>query len=65
MKPLTDKQYLKKFNHCPACLSTDITGGELNVDCNTARQKISCNTCGATWNDLYKLIGYADLDHRK
>lgn len=63
MSNMTDKQYvLHGGGKCPVCRSTNITGGEVNVDAGTASQEISCGECDATWNDVYKLVGYAELE---
>ena len=62
MKPLSQKKYLENPNVCPACRGADITGGEINVDADTAWQEITCENCGTHWNDLYKLTGYTDLN---
>jgi hypothetical protein len=59
--PLTDKQYLKNPTICPVCRSSDISGGQVDVDMGSCWQEIECEDCGAKWTDIYKLIGYADL----
>ena len=61
---MSKEQYLKNPNVCPVCQSQEITGGETNVDSDSAWQEVSCNLCHATWNDVYKLIGYSELIDR-
>lgn len=63
MIQMTDEQYVKTGGtKCPVCESTDIVGGSVEVNAGSAWQKISCNDCDATWNDVYKLVGYAELE---
>lgn len=48
---------------CPHCKSDDdVEGGSWDCDAREARQESSCNTCGATWNDTYRLVGHSDLE---
>jgi len=44
--------------YCPWCKSGDLTGAGFDVDGGTATQDIICQSCGKTWSDVYKLIGY-------
>lgn len=48
--------------YCPACRTTQITGGTIDIDGTEAFQEVSCNNCGASWNDLYRLVGFDDLE---
>lgn len=62
-KKLTDKQYVGKGGCvCPVCQSEDISGEHIEVDAGGAWQEINCGNCGATWNDVYKLVGYSELE---
>ena len=47
---------------CPVCRSEQITGHSVVIDAGCASQEITCNDCGSSWNDVYKLIGYRDLE---
>ena len=47
---------------CPVCRSKQITGHSIEIDTDCASQEITCNNCGSSWNDVYKLIGYSDLE---
>lgn len=60
-KPISNEKYLRNPNQCPACQGKDISAGELNADGNETWQEITCENCGATWNDCFKLYGYANL----
>lgn len=63
-KPLMGQRtYLKHGGgKCPACESKAISADELNIDGAQAWCGVSCNDCGATWNDVYKLAGYEELE---
>ena len=54
--------YVKNPNRCPACRSTDIEGGFVDVDGATATQRVRCHECEAEWTDTYHLSGYGDLE---
>ena len=47
---------------CPVCRSKQITGHNIKIDTNYASQEITCNECGSSWHDIYKLIGYENLN---
>ena len=57
--PLTEQQkkdYVEKgYAHCPVCKSGDISGGPVEVDCETAWQEVVCSNCNAVWHDIYTL----------
>ena len=57
---VTDKQHAATQGCCcPLCGSTDITAGDW--DAEGSSQEVECDDCGATWNDVYKMIGFSDL----
>ncbi len=56
------EKYRANPYQCPHCESDDIEGGSVEVDASMAWQPITCNECGATWNDTYKLTGYSELE---
>jgi transposase-like protein len=61
-KTMTSDEYVGKLDlQCPHCHSTNISGGEVNIDVGTATQEVTCDDCYATWLDVYHLAGYADL----
>ena len=60
--PSSQMEYLQSPSTCPCCGSDEITGGCVEIDGSSASQAVSCHSCGANWNDIYKLTGYDDLD---
>lgn len=55
----TQEQYVEEGGtFCPYCGSRQLEGGSVTVDAGEAWQGISCNDCGAAWQDQYKLVGY-------
>jgi transcription elongation factor Elf1 len=61
-KTMTSDEYVGKLGlQCPHCHSTNISGGEVNIDAGTATQVIVCFDCDSEWLDVYNLAGYADL----
>lgn len=61
--PLSPKEYVKN-PRCPICRSADI---ECEMDWNgndsqTMVNEGTCLDCQATWNEIYKLTGYTDLE---
>ena len=47
---------------CPVCRSKQITGHSVVIDADYASQEVTCNDCGSSWRDIYKLIGYENLN---
>lgn len=63
MSNMTNEQYVAAGGcKCPVCGSESITGGPVEVDAGTAWQPITCGDCHANWNDVYNLVGYAELE---
>jgi hypothetical protein len=59
---LNDKAYLNQGgNICPACQSDQTESGPIETDGAVVTQEVTCNNCGASWKDFYKLTGYIDL----
>jgi hypothetical protein len=58
---LTPKGYSKRSGTCPCCASQNVEGGTLDIGSGEAWQAVTCNTCSATWTDVYKLTGYETL----
>ena len=47
---------------CPNCTGTSFdVAHPLQVDGNQAWTQITCQTCLASWRDVYQLVGYEDL----
>lgn len=60
--PLSDVQYRQAGGcQCPVCGSDNIEANGSDVQGETCYQDVSCNECDASWNDVYKLVGYDDL----
>ena len=59
----TSEQYVKDGGvKCPACSSRYITGtGNSNADGDWHSETVECESCGATWDDIYTLSGYDGL----
>lgn len=60
---LTDKQYVDSCgSQCPNCHKDTLEGDSWSAEGDCATQEVSCLTCGATWLDVYNLVGYTDLE---
>lgn len=58
-KPVTSDEYVQKGGTCcPFCGSTDINGGQVEIDAGTACQPVDCSECEKEWTDTYSLTGY-------
>lgn len=61
-KPMAPKLYTAAAGHvCPACRGENISAGSFDAEGSHAWCEVTCESCGATWNDTYKLTGYVDL----
>jgi len=50
------KRYIQEGGSaCPACASSDIEGGAIEIDTGYAIQQMCCNECEASWADRYRL----------
>jgi len=64
---LTKKQkkaYLANSSNCPYCHSPDIGGGFVEIDGDTAWQRITCNnpSCSESWDDIYSLSDIQEVE---
>ncbi len=59
-KGYSQEDYLKASSNCLLCGSDEIEGGFVEIDGNSATQKVSCFNCGGSWVDVYELKGVAD-----
>lgn len=59
LTPRSDAQYRLESHHCPICLSGEIEGHDIEVECNEAWQEIVCLRCGYEWHDIYEMKGYS------
>lgn len=63
---LTPIEYAEKSGlRCPVCEGNEIEGGSIQVDAGIAWQGCQCLDCDATWDDMYELVGYRDLEAGK
>ena len=46
---------------CPVCRSKQITGHSIELYADFASLEVTCNDCGSSWHNIYKLNGYNDL----
>jgi len=64
MPKLSVEEYLKRDGlACPACKSRCLDAIDfVQVDGAHAWQRVMCLTCSATWNDVFRLEGYSELE---
>ncbi|WP_420213369.1 hypothetical protein ACN8ZM_39810 (plasmid) [Burkholderia aenigmatica] len=62
--PMCDAEYVgARGARCPSCgTSAGLRGEEVTIDAGAAYQRVGCETCGGSWSDRYRLVGYSDLD---
>lgn len=53
----SQREYIQRASRCPCCDSSNIEGGNVEIDDGGAFQEVEC-ICGFSWVDNYKLIGY-------
>jgi hypothetical protein len=62
---LTMKQverHLATGASCPFCAEeVNITGESVDIDGNLASQQVSCQQCGRTWRDIYRLADVEEI----
>ena len=46
---------------CPVCSSEDITGGRVNFDEAYCWQKVECDVCTSTWDEIYRFQSRASI----
>jgi len=47
---------------CPVCHSKNVNGGNREQMADIIQQEVSCDDCGAVWQDIYRLQGFSDLE---
>jgi transcription elongation factor Elf1 len=55
------KAYLKCSHKCLYCESDNITAGNVEVDDGVAIQRVICNNCYKSWNDIYRLVNVEEI----
>jgi hypothetical protein len=61
---LTDEEYKRQDGQvCPNCRADveSIDRGDEQFAGDKMTQKVSCESCGATWIEQWEMIGYVDL----
>ena len=57
------RRYVKEGGvYCPYCESDDLRGGDRDMNDGTMSQDITCQKCGQSWADLYKLYDVYEYD---
>jgi DNA-directed RNA polymerase subunit M/transcription elongation factor TFIIS len=58
--PLSDREYVESAGQtCPKCFSYQISyHGAFETEGPEGWQNVECESCGATWKDLFRLVGY-------
>lgn len=62
---MTPEQYAAQCGlRCPNCKSAALSGdgGGFGFKAGGVCLRVSCNDCGAEWEDQYKLTGYEHLE---
>lgn len=63
MATKTPEQYAAtKGTRCPCCNSEELSGSSIDVVEGEAFQEMSCVNCEAMWKDVYRLVGYDELE---
>ncbi len=65
MKKTPEEYAAVKGVCCPACGSFNTSGGPVDVDGGYAFQEIDCLECDSSWTDVYRLVGYINLEGGK
>jgi hypothetical protein len=55
-----DAEY-KEDRHCPCCHSGDLEPGHTEHGETGITQTMSCADCGATWDEVYELVGVTNV----
>lgn len=59
MKQLTDEEFVAQDGQfCPCCGSDDLNQEDMSSFARRIYQEVSCNTCHAAWNAIFRLTEY-------
>jgi|TARA_R100001086_G_scaffold112979_1_gene57622 formate dehydrogenase maturation protein FdhE len=47
---------------CPVCGSSEIEGHSIDIEGQSAFQEVTCLSCPAGWQDVYRLECYSELE---
>ncbi len=64
LKRLTARRkqsYLRHGGRCPFCMSESITGESVDIGGAQASQEVSCQECGRSWCDVYRLVNVEEI----
>ena len=63
-KRLTDQQYVQRQGLvCPFCQGHDLgPASGVTLETDVATQEIRCNSCKRTWEDIFTLSGYREVE---
>lgn len=62
-KPLSQKAYVKsKGIICPHCKGNSVSVDHPEVDGQIVFVGVECPECSSTWEDVYELTGYDNLE---
>lgn len=57
--PCSNEEHLKSRGAaCPWCRSASLKAGRIEVDGDSAWQPVTCESCGKSWTDDYRLSGF-------
>jgi transposase-like protein len=61
--PQTNEEFVQSCgNKCPSCQSENISAEDFEPEGAHAWRPVSCDDCGASWNETYSLTGYSELE---
>ena len=61
MAKLTDKEYAKNTDVCPVCQAEAVEGNGSVFTSEGGWLPCGCTECGASWDLLFKAVGYDNL----
>ena len=61
-----EQEYLENGGQkCPVCKSENISADKTEIDGSQGYANVDCRDCGATWTDIFKLVGIDNLEEGK
>lgn len=49
------RNYIDSPRHCPYCESNNLSFGSFEAEETVATSQVSCQDCGRSWTDVYRL----------
>lgn len=63
MTKMSNLEYVRHAgNHCPFCNDDNVETGVIQADGRDAWADASCPSCKESWRDLYRLVGFAEVE---